>query len=63
MSRGAAVPSIIVVVAMSDEAQPFVDRASRVDEPVAVGGSLQRVVEIDGAELLLVQGVFGLFFL
>jgi adenosylhomocysteine nucleosidase len=59
MSHGAAVPPIIVVVAMSDEAQPFVDRASRVDDAVAVGGSLQRVVEIDGVELLLVQGGIG----
>ncbi|OII23966.1 hypothetical protein BIV04_05490 [Frigoribacterium sp. MCBA15_019] len=44
---------------MSDEAEPFVSRASRVDEPVAVGGSLQRVVEIDGVELLLVQSGIG----
>ncbi|KQS17374.1 5'-methylthioadenosine/S-adenosylhomocysteine nucleosidase [Frigoribacterium sp. Leaf186] len=54
-----AVPSIIVVVAMADEAEPFVSRASRVDEPVAVGGSLQRVLEIDGVELLLVQSGIG----
>ncbi|WP_083396335.1 5'-methylthioadenosine/S-adenosylhomocysteine nucleosidase [Frigoribacterium sp. MCBA15_019] len=54
-----AAPSIIVIVAMSDEAEPFVSRASRVDEPVAVGGSLQRVVEIDGVELLLVQSGIG----
>ena len=54
-----AVPPIIVVVAMADEAAPFVSRASRVDEPVAVGGSLQRVVEIDGVELLLVQSGIG----
>ncbi|KPG79850.1 hypothetical protein AEQ27_13230 [Frigoribacterium sp. RIT-PI-h] len=44
---------------MADEAAPFVSRASRVDEPVAVGGSLQRVVEIDGVELLLVQSGIG----
>jgi adenosylhomocysteine nucleosidase len=54
-----AAPSIIVIVAMSDEAEPFVSRASRVDEPLAVGGSLQRVVEIDGVELLLVQSGIG----
>jgi adenosylhomocysteine nucleosidase len=54
-----AVPPVIVVVAMADEAAPFVSRASRVDEPVAVGGSLQRVVEIDGVELLLVQSGIG----
>ncbi|ROS50272.1 5'-methylthioadenosine/S-adenosylhomocysteine nucleosidase [Frigoribacterium sp. PhB24] len=54
-----AAPSIIVVVAMSDEAEPFVSRATRVGEPVAVGGSLQRVVEIDGVELLLVQSGIG----
>ncbi|WP_055975344.1 MULTISPECIES: 5'-methylthioadenosine/S-adenosylhomocysteine nucleosidase [unclassified Frigoribacterium] len=54
-----AAPAIIVIVAMSDEAEPFVSRASRVDEPVAVGGSLQRVVEIDGVELLLVQSGIG----
>ena len=54
-----AVPSIIVVVAMADEAEPFVSRASRVDEPVAVGGSLQRVLEIDGVEVLLVQSGIG----
>jgi adenosylhomocysteine nucleosidase len=54
-----AVPSIIVVVAMADEAEPFVSRASRVDDPVAVGGSLQRVLEIDGVELLLVQSGIG----
>jgi len=53
------VPSIIVVVAMADEAEPFVSRASRVDEPVAVGGSLQRVLEIDGVEVLLVQSGIG----
>ncbi|WP_054147074.1 5'-methylthioadenosine/S-adenosylhomocysteine nucleosidase [Frigoribacterium sp. RIT-PI-h] len=54
-----AAPPIIVIVAMADEAAPFVSRASRVDEPVAVGGSLQRVVEIDGVELLLVQSGIG----
>lgn len=54
-----AVPSIIVVVAMADEAEPFVSRASRVDEPLAVGGSLQRVLEIDGVEVLLVQSGIG----
>ncbi|NRD26538.1 5'-methylthioadenosine/S-adenosylhomocysteine nucleosidase [Frigoribacterium sp. VKM Ac-2836] len=54
-----AAPSIIVIVAMSDEAEPFVSRATRVDEPIAVGGSLQRVVEIDGVELLLVQSGIG----
>jgi len=54
-----AAPPVIVIVAMSDEAEPFVSRASRVDEPVAVGGSLQRVVEIDGVELLLVQSGIG----
>jgi adenosylhomocysteine nucleosidase len=54
-----AAPPVIVIVAMADEAEPFVSRASRVDEPVAVGGSLQRVVEIDGVELLLVQSGIG----
>ena len=54
-----AAPPIIVIVAMADEAEPFVSRASRVDEPIAVGGSLQRVVEIDGVELLLVQSGIG----
>jgi adenosylhomocysteine nucleosidase len=54
-----ATPPVIVIVAMADEAEPFVSRASRVDEPVAVGGSLQRVVEIDGVELLLVQSGIG----
>lgn len=54
-----AVPAVIVIVAMSDEAAPFVERASRVDDPVAVGGSLQREIEIDGIRILLVQSGIG----
>lgn len=49
----------IVLVAMEEEARPFLERASDIGEAVAVGGSLHRDVVIDGTALLLVQSGIG----
>lgn len=49
----------IVLVAMEEEAAPFLERASDIDEAVQVGGSLHRDVVIDGTSILLVQSGIG----
>jgi adenosylhomocysteine nucleosidase len=49
-----------VVVAMDDEAAPFLDRASRVGDPVQVAGAVERLLEVDGRRVLLVRSGIGL---
>jgi adenosylhomocysteine nucleosidase len=49
----------IVLVAMTEEAAPFLERASDAGDPVAVGGSLHRDIVVDGIALLLVQSGIG----
>lgn len=49
-----------VVVAMDDEAAPFLDRATRVGDPVQVGGAVERLLEVDGRRVLLVRSGIGL---
>lgn len=49
-----------VVVAMDDEAAPFLERASRVGDPVAVGGAVERLLEVEGRAVLLVRTGVGL---
>lgn len=49
----------IVLVAMEEEAAPFLERASDIGEAVSVGGSLHRDVVVDGTALLLVQSGIG----
>lgn len=56
---GAAEPHAIVQVAMDEEAQPFLDRADTVSDAAAVGASAQRMLTIDGRELLLVRSGIG----
>lgn len=49
-----------VVVAMDDEAAPFLDRATGVGDPVRVGGAEQRLLDLDGRRVLLVRSGIGL---
>ncbi|WP_034225354.1 5'-methylthioadenosine/S-adenosylhomocysteine nucleosidase [Actinotalea ferrariae] len=49
-----------VVVAMDDEAAPFLERASHVGDPVAVGGAVERTLVVEGRTLLLVRSGIGL---
>ena len=59
MTQPLAAPRVIVLVAMDEEAQPFLDRAVA-DEPVDVGRSRQTVLDIDGLDILLVRTGIGL---
>jgi adenosylhomocysteine nucleosidase len=51
---------VIVLVAMSEEAEPFLARASRVGVPEAIGRAEHRALDIDGLDVLLVQSGIGL---
>jgi adenosylhomocysteine nucleosidase len=50
----------IVVVAMEEEAEPFLQRASRVSDEVEVGGASHRSLTVDDIEILLVRSGIGL---
>jgi len=58
-AEGAPVDAI-VVVAMEDEAQPFLARASSVGEPFRWGRALHRHLVVDGARIHLVRSGVGL---
>lgn len=53
-------PSSVVFVAMPDEEQPFLERASSVGDPVTVGLAIHRPVVLDGDDVLLVRTGIGL---
>jgi len=53
-------PSAVILVAMTDEEQPFLDRASSVSDPTTVGLAVQRTIELDGLQVLLVRTGIGL---
>ena len=59
-ARGPSGVDAAVVVAMDDEAAPFLERASRVGDPVAVGGAVERLLEVEGRAVLLVRTGIGL---
>jgi len=50
---------VVVLVAMDDEAAPFLERAEVVGEPRRVGGAVHRSVVVDGLPLLLVKSGIG----
>lgn len=50
---------IVVLVAMDDEAAPFLERAEVVGEPRRVGGAVHRSIVVDGLPLLLVKSGIG----
>jgi len=50
---------VVVLVAMDDEAAPFLERAEHVGDPRRVGGSVHRSVVVDGLPLLLVKSGIG----
>jgi adenosylhomocysteine nucleosidase len=50
----------VIVVAMDDEAAPFLERASAVSETTIVGNARSRRITVDGRELLLVLSGIGL---
>lgn len=50
----------VVVVAMADEAQPFLDRAQVVGHATQVGGAVQHLLAVDGRTVLLVRSGIGL---
>ncbi|MDT0166242.1 5'-methylthioadenosine/S-adenosylhomocysteine nucleosidase [Actinotalea sp. AC32] len=52
--------TVVVLVAMADEAAPFVDRADRVGSPVRVGRALHRDLVLDGRSVRLVETGIGL---
>ncbi|MBC7291403.1 MAG: 5'-methylthioadenosine/S-adenosylhomocysteine nucleosidase [Actinotalea sp.] len=60
--RSADVPQVdaAVVVAMEDEAAPFLQRATRVGDAVEVGGAVERTLEVEGRRVLLVRSGIGL---
>jgi adenosylhomocysteine nucleosidase len=53
-------PSAVILVAMTDEEQPFLDRATSVSDPTTVGLAVQRTIELDGLQVLLVRTGIGL---
>lgn len=53
-------PRVVVLVAMDEEAAPFLERASERSAPVSVGRSEQTVLDIDGLDILLVRTGIGL---
>jgi adenosylhomocysteine nucleosidase len=58
MSQGPV--DAVIVVAMDDEAAPFLERASFVSDPVVVGNAVSRRLTVEGRELLLVLSGIGL---
>ncbi|HLT66317.1 MAG TPA: 5'-methylthioadenosine/S-adenosylhomocysteine nucleosidase [Microbacterium sp.] len=52
--------SIIVQVAMDEEAQPFLDVADQVSDPVTIGRAVHRGVVIGGATIVLVVSGIGM---
>jgi adenosylhomocysteine nucleosidase len=59
-TRPAGPVDAVVLVAMDDEAAPFLDRATHVGDPVRVGGAVERLLELDGRPVLLVRSGIGL---
>ena len=53
-------PSAVILVAMPDEEEPFLERASTVGDPTTVGLAVQRTIVLDGLEVLLVRTGIGL---
>ena len=53
-------PDAIVLVAMAEEAAPFLAAATEAAEPVTVGKALQYRLMLAGRDVLLVQGGIGL---
>ena len=53
-------PRAVILVAMTDEEQPFLDRATSVSDPTTVGLAVQRTIELDGLQVLLVRTGIGL---
>lgn len=51
---------VVVVTAMGVEASPFLDRATRVGDEVGVAGATHRLLDVDGARVLLVTCGIGL---
>jgi len=54
------VTAIVVQVAMDEEAQPFLDAAAQVSDPVTLGRAVHRGVVIGGATLVLVVSGIGM---
>lgn len=50
----------VVVVAMADEAEPFLARAQVVGRATEVGGAVQHLLAVDGRTVLLVRSGIGL---
>jgi len=53
-------PSAVILVAMPDEEQPFLERATSVSDPTTIGLAVQRTIVLDGREILLVRTGIGL---
>jgi len=53
-------PSAVILVAMPDEEAPFLERATSVGDPTTVGLAVQRTIELDGLNVLLVRTGIGL---
>lgn len=56
----AGTPRAIVIVAMDDEAAPFIERATAVGEPRSVGNAVIREITFAGHPVLLVRSGIGL---
>ncbi|GAA1001897.1 5'-methylthioadenosine/S-adenosylhomocysteine nucleosidase [Subtercola frigoramans] len=56
----AASPRAVVIVAMDDEAAPFIERATAVGEPRSVGNAIIREITFAGVPVLLVRSGIGL---
>jgi adenosylhomocysteine nucleosidase len=54
------VSAIVVQVAMDEEAQPFLDAAEQVSEPVAIGRAVHRGIVVGGATFVLVVSGIGM---
>ena len=52
--------AIVVQVAMDEEAQPFLDAADQVSDPVTIGRAVHRGVVIGGATIVLVVSGIGM---
>jgi len=53
-------PSAVILVAMPDEEAPFLERTTSVGDPTTVGLAVQRTIELDGLNVLLVRTGIGL---
>src|SRR5690606_37504732 len=60
VARGVRMSAIVDQVAMDEEAQPFLDAATQVSDPITIGRAVHRGIVIGGATLVLIVSGIGM---